>query len=231
MKFREKLYLFFAALSVTIIVLTLISSLQKTSGTGDSVFAWGDGMMTVVVCTIFALIQFICLFTFKPRKNIRTLGFYLLHIGLLVLLLGCFLYYNAGTDNDEDGIKDNLKYVQVVPSDKIYSEYATLGFGIGITDAGVTYYRDGTPKYYYADMIVDLGTGESAKKITLSVNHPHHENGWKIYLMDYNDTTGQVTLMFKRDPGEYLTSAGIWMVIIGTFLMCFVRRRKAGDAV
>ncbi len=228
-KLREKLYLVFTAVSIVMAAFTVISSMQGTAGTSESAFAWGDGTVMVAVCALFALVQVICLFTFRPKLQFRTLGFYLLHIGLLLVLLGCFLYYNAGTDADGDGMQDNLKYVQVVPSDQIYAEYSTLGFGIGISDAGVTYYEDGTPKYYYADLVLESGTSSDTRQVTLSVNHPCHENGWKIYLMNYEQATDQVTLLFKQDPGEYWTVTGICMVILGTFLMCLVRRRPAPD--
>ena len=226
MKLRERLYLLFSVVCCMIFIMTLVTSFQKTAGTADSAFAWGDGLVLVAVCAVFALVQLIGIVTFRPHLQIRTLGFYLVHVGILVFLLGCFLFYNAGTDVDGDGKQDNIRYVQVTPSNQMYSEYTTLGFGIGIPDAGVEYYEDGTPKYYYADIRLDASDGTGIKDVTLSVNHPYHQNGWKIYLMDYNDMTKQVTLLFKKDPGEYWTITGIWMIILGSVLMCLIRKRK-----
>lgn len=65
-------------------------------------------------------------------------------------------------------------------------------------------------------------TGEKYTE-EISINHPIRVNGWKIYLMAYSAEQNSATFTFKYDPAEYVILTGIWAVIIGSFLMSFVR--------
>ena len=62
----------------------------------------------------------------------------------------------------------------------------------------------------------------------LTVNHPVYRGDWKIYLMDVGDNYygyQEVQLMFKQDPTEALSDAGIILMVLGTFMMCLIRPR------
>jgi hypothetical protein len=57
----------------------------------------------------------------------------------------------------------------------------------------------------------------------LAVNHPLVVNGWQVLLVSYgSDPLDYVELAFKRSPGHWLVFAGIWCVIAGVALLCFV---------
>lgn len=71
---------------------------------------------------------------------------------------------------------------------------------------------------------------ENTTDAELSVNHPVTFGGWRIYLMSYDqDARRYVVLNARRDPGRNMVIIGIWLVIVGTGLMCF-RKNKATRA-
>jgi hypothetical protein len=46
--------------------------------------------------------------------------------------------------------------------------------------------------------------------------------------MNYDKATkSTVQLTLKKDPGEMLTYMGIWSMIIGAFIMCLPKLRRA----
>lgn len=90
-------------------------------------------------------------------------------------------------------------------------------------------------KEYVAKMtFIDNSNGSMETK-ELRVNAPLYRNGFKIYLMGYNEMTSRVTLMFKNDIGEPLATAGLVAVMLGTFYQCIIypiverREREKND--
>lgn len=80
-----------------------------------------------------------------------------------------------------------------------------------------------TEKYFEASLVIynrEKGVNTEEK---LSINHPLRVNGWKIFLQQHG--SGVVQLVLKYDPGEYIVLVGMWMIVLGTFLCCFVRRK------
>jgi len=72
------------------------------------------------------------------------------------------------------------------------------------------------------------------KKLPVSINHPAQFKGWRFYLMSYDQMRqSYVQLSVRRDPGRNAVIAGIWLTIIGTFVLCFRREgvgcRMSGD--
>lgn len=56
----------------------------------------------------------------------------------------------------------------------------------------------------------------------MKVNSPVRYGGWKFYLMDYDhESQSYLTLHAKKDPGNRIFAAGLWTILIGTFLLCF----------
>ncbi|MBT3380372.1 MAG: hypothetical protein HN742_39350 [Lentisphaerae bacterium] len=87
-------------------------------------------------------------------------------------------------------------------------------------------YIASTPRNYTAQLRL-TDDDENATDVELAVNHPVTFNGWRIYLMSYDQEARRyVVLNARRDPGRNAVIAGIWLVIIGTALMCF-RKSKA----
>ena len=112
-----------------------------------------------------------------------------------------------------------------------------LDFYLGISDFKVERYEpeeDGTTidKYYEATLMIMPKGSREIESHALTVNGPHRESGWKIYLMNYDRTTeGVVQLMLKYDPGEYIALAGMLCAIIGSVMMCLLKKREAGDGI
>lgn len=85
-------------------------------------------------------------------------------------------------------------------------------------------------KYYEAALAVyEDEHDEEPDEATLAVNHPVTCNGWRLYLMDYDDRPEQrtVTLLARRDPGRGIVIAGIWCTLLGVAAMCWLRGRRA----
>ncbi|QHI70647.1 cytochrome c biogenesis protein ResB [Tichowtungia aerotolerans] len=79
-----------------------------------------------------------------------------------------------------------------------------------------------TPSYYGVTLLID------GEKIPVSINHPADHHGWRFYLVSYDQRARRyVQLSARRDPGRGSVIAGIWIVMIGTFVLCF---RKTGGA-
>jgi len=69
---------------------------------------------------------------------------------------------------------------------------------------------------------------EKTTDAELAVNHPVTFKGWRIYLMSYDqDARRYVVLNARRDPGRNVVIVGIWLVIVGTALMCFRKSEAA----
>lgn len=234
MKFQKWLYIMFFALSALLTVFTVVVSLNGTSGTEDSVF---KSVWVVFIFAFYVLVQLFCFFTAKSKKlTIKRLGFYLLHIGLILFLLGSFIYYISGdVVSVSVPVNDSAVYNKIKRDklDEHGNDILKLDFGIGISKFSVERYADDNDeekmdKWYEATLlIVPNGTREIKEKI-LTVNNPVRQSGWKIYLMNYDKATeSSVQLMMKYDPGEYVSLMGIWFTIVGAFLMCFKKRNGA----
>ncbi len=234
---RKNLYIGFLMISIILTALTVVDSVKGTSGTDGSIF---KSVWVIFVFAAYVLIQLICLFNIKPNFSIYRCGFYLLHIGLVLLLTGCFVYYISGDKvNVSVPVESNTIYSEIKRQepDKNGNDMLKLGFGLGVSDFKVERYSEedgveGTDKYYEATLMIMADGERDIKEISLTVNNPHRQNGYKIYLMNYDKLTeSSVQLMIKYDPGEYVTLTGIWFTVIGTFVMCLLRKKGSGDKV
>ena len=88
-------------------------------------------------------------------------------------------------------------------------------------------------RYYGGDVtLIDLDNGREVTQEVIEVNKPLRINGWKIYLMGYEETYHAASFVFKYDPAESIQLVGYWMLIVGAFLMVLIRPKgKDGDAV
>ncbi len=189
---------------------------------------------------------------FNPQKSIYDIGFYLLHVGIVIFISGMIIFAVKGSsyyvalpdlssvteevenqmktaygwsDNDIDRLRS---YRNQIAGDN--GEIIDLGFNFRITDFDTEYYEDGkSVKHYEATVEFFLRDG-TTESVSLTVNHPIYRGGWKIYLMSVgiNATYGyeQVHLMVKKDPAEFLCVAGIILTVLGTFMMCFLPKRQ-----
>lgn len=80
-------------------------------------------------------------------------------------------------------------------------------------------------KWYSANFnIVD---GDIKKQFVLEVNSPVSYKKWRFYLMSYGrDRYGEyLVITARKDPGRIPVISGIWMLIIGIFMICFLRKK------
>lgn len=231
----------FAVISVVITILTIIASFQ--SRRGDEVIILQTVTM-VYVFAAFVILMIIGLFLWKPRKTVYSFGFYVLHIGLVLFLSGGFLYWAAGDALHVNVAidPDNIAHGRIrrFSDDNIAHEYVDLGFDIGVAEYDIEYYDPdiygdeaiGMRRRIGATLILaDEGTWGEYDFVYIGVNHPVRRNGWKIYLMSVDADNMFVHLMFKNDPGEIMSLIGAWSIIIGTVMMCLIRKRMKGDDV
>lgn len=138
------------------------------------------------------------------------------------------------TSNQIAGLKG---YYNQIPGEQI--DEATgkklpvdLGFNLRITDFETEYYDEAqrNVKHYEATVEFLYSDGRTETR-ALTVNHTLRVNGWKLYLMDVgvDEVYGyeKVHVTFKRDPTEFLSTLGILITILGTFMMCFGKPRPA----
>ena len=91
---------------------------------------------------------------------------------------------------------------------------------LDLDDGSVLAQMSMTPKFYETKLRLDRDHVE-----TVSVNYPVSYKGWRFYLMSYDRRAQQyVVLTARHDPGRTLAVAGIWMMIVGSFVMSFWRR-------
>ena len=56
------------------------------------------------------------------------------------------------------------------------------------------------------------------KEQVVKINYPIDYDGWRFYLMSYDQQRGQsITVLAKHDPGIPFVTYGLWMLLIGVF--------------
>ena len=171
---------------LTLLVLTVILAIASivAAATGDISILTGG--LAALVFIVFAVLQIICLAIYQPALTPYKVGFYCMHIGLLLILAGLAAFELAGNDmtvqvpvSESGAYYDNIKNED--------GETIDLGFAFKVTDFAIEKYESGADKYYRADVAFTDPTTLAVEKDYLEVNRTLRKNGWKIYLMDYND--------------------------------------------
>jgi cytochrome c biogenesis protein ResB len=84
-----------------------------------------------------------------------------------------------------------------------------------------------TPSHY--GVTLQISDGEKELELPISINHPAGYKGWRFYLTSYDQRSrSYVVLSARRDPGRGTVIAGIWIVMIGTFVLCFRKTSIGG---
>ena len=208
----------------------------------DGIFGVSNSVWLVLLLSAFVLIQIICFFTVKPKLSFYRVGFYVLHIGLVLFLAGSFFYYIGGDKAtlqmpvDPQNVYNQFPRVETLEEGQSLREAETItfDFDLGVSKVDVTHYdleKDGNDgvKWYDAELMVIGKTESQPTYLEWGVNKPCRVGGWKIYLMGYSEQNQVVSLQVKKDPGEFVSLAGIWMLIGGGVMMCLIKKRKAGD--
>lgn len=78
-------------------------------------------------------------------------------------------------------------------------------------------------KFYEVDFkLIKDEAGEDTETVKMEVNKPVSYGGWKFYLVDYDKRDHRwVTITARKDPGAPLVVAGLWLLMIGTSMICF----------
>ena len=99
-----------------------------------------------------------------------------------------------------------------------------LPFSIELQRFVMETYDNGTPKRFASEIRV-LTRSEKAILKTVEVNKPVGVNGWKIYQNGYDTKMGARSrisiLELVRDPWQPAVYVGIFMMLVGAFLMIF----------
>ena len=174
---------------VTYLVMTLltiifaIASVVVASSDQIDVFTGG---LAAFMFILFAILQIACISVYQPAFTPYKIGFYLLHLGLLVLLSGLAAFELAGFDQTVSvPVNENGSFYSSIRNEN--GEEEDLGFSFRINSFRVDKYPSGNDKYYRADVeFLDPASLRQSKDY-LEVNRTLRQNGKKIYLMDYSD--------------------------------------------
>ena len=158
------------------------------------------------------------------RRRPHRLRFILIHGGLLLALLGSF----AGAPDTAEWrlpVDKELSTRQAYTpqNGKIY-----LPHSLQLKDFDVTYYPNGLPQDFRADLLLD-----QTEDIALSVNHPYALSLTDdLYLVDYEHTPEPrfCIVQLVRQPWKYVLGTGIWL-LLGGCLLLFVQGLPQGMTV
>ena len=175
------------------------------------------------------------------------IGFYLMHCGLIVLIVGLLLTNLAQTKVYivVNGTDVGVKRTDVVRDGETGKTLLSFGHLICVENCGTVYYDEekASVKNYEAEIgLYDKASGTLVETKKLSMNRPARIDGYKVYLMNLypaGGTVGQngellypdggVGLLFKHNPGEYVTIFGFAVSLAGVFLSCFAGVKKLKD--
>ncbi len=144
------------------------------------------GGLAATVFIIFIILQLICLAFYQPALTPYKVGFYCMHIGLIILLAGLFAYAIAGQEMTvQVPISEEGAYYDSIQNED--GEETDLGFAFKLTDFKIEKYPSGTDRYYRTEVAITDPTTLEVEADYLEVNRTLRKNGWKIYLMDYSD--------------------------------------------
>lgn len=247
-KLAYVLYVLLGIVSAAFLVMTILASAGV-----DSVWV---GMPVMIVLFVLAIALLISIVAFNPKKSFYSFGFYFLHIGIVLFLVGSLVYAVTGVKTNAappvvnsftKTVEYRMKQMGVTDAElanmKGYynqlrrttatgeSEIVDLGFNFRIVDFKTEYYDAEQKNVKHYEATLEYYENGVTKREALTVNHPIRKNGYKIYLMDVGENQPfgytEVQLLFKKDPTEFLSTSGIILTVLGTFMMCLLRPGEA----
>lgn len=214
-----------AVMGILTFVAAVITAIYATSG--ENLFT---GPVAAALLSIFGILTAVCLCISSVNgKTLYKLGFYVLHIGIVVAVIGFIVYGIAGKKYTVSVLCNDTYYNainDVTESSK--GEMVHLGFNFRLDDTYTEYYTDengnatSNPKTYIA--YITFNKDGVTDTVELKVNYPVTKDGYKIYLMGMVEDRGLegATLLFKKNPAEYTILAGLVLLISGSFVTCFL---------
>ena len=196
-----------------------------------------DGVVLYILLATVALLLVICVCISRIYGGTTyKLGFFVLHGGLAVLLVGFIL---------QSALMQSVSFILDVDGNYLTSDQPTvytdsrdalkqldLGVEMSAVDMDVQYYENGMEKEYTLTLETRKSIDDPAPvSYELKINHPIRINGHKIYLMSYvkaDPATGYysdaVVLMAKYNPMEYTIIFGMLTTLAGSIVMCLFRK-------
>ena len=247
-KFYKISCILMGAVTLAALIVTLIVGATGTPPTASKI-----GLAVVIVClSLMAILTVLAVTLMKSGGSLpHKIGFYLMHGGAIVLMVGFIITELATVTNSYAALNAQGEEVRAAGGwFEAEHAYGSVKVGdkelLGKDEAFLLrenvlteYYADGMPKYYEATVaVINKNSGVTVREEKLTVNHPKYINGYKIYLMDKSAATpgdpssdGRFALLLiKYNPGEYAVLIGIACLVAGTFLSCFTgfadRRKK-----
>jgi len=122
------------------------------------------------------------LFFFAQRGRRSHLAVFVIHAGLITILLGGFIGMRYGYEGQ-------LRLTEGTASDLFFDrrgrgDARPLGFTVRANDVRMESYPDGSPKAYYSDLDI-VENGQVVKSKTIKVNDPLEHNGIYFYQASY----------------------------------------------
>lgn len=168
----------------------------------------------VVVASMLYILSHLIIITLRGWRNARGIRwrFTLLHLGLIFALGAGFW---GAPDREQLRIAIDSK-----PNDQAYTmagEPRILDYTLTLEDYDIRHDAKGMPEHYEAQIGIDN------EHHTIRVNHPYARS-WqeKIYLISFGrSTTGETYCILEivREPWQWLSMAGILMLIAGAVMM------------
>lgn len=239
----KALYVILGLVAIALLIMTIYAS-SLGSGADYPVF-------NAVVFILLGGAIAVSIVAFNPKKSFYDIGFYVLHMGIVLFLAGMMIFALKGSshyvalpnlssitedvellmkenygwsDNDIDRLRS---YRNQIGADN--GEIIDLGFNFRIVDFETQYYEDGESVKHYEGAVEFFLRDGTVETVLLTVNNPLYCSGWKIYLMNVGISPygyEQVNLLLKKDPAEFISVAGIILTILGTFMMCILPKKS-----
>jgi len=286
-----------AAVLVAVFAVRQVFFDTATADFKNNIILW----ILIAVFAVCAGVTVVALLAAKP--SVRKIGFYIMHVGMVLILIGSLTYYLFGVkihltayENTDASSAQNLaSIIETAPAreEKFRANFDNIS--VGVKSITCRYYdpeyviykvnidtpfkediypdKDGVydfgeyGKFNKKDLVIEGGvyvqqqfedgaiaypkvaqngkgtlehvevtavlqdrkTGEIVEK-EFTINNPVNFSGWKVILMDAHEDVGDVQFFMKYDPGEYITLAGMWLTIIGSFACAFLTfKPKKGE--
>ena len=210
-------------LKISVVAMLIVTlALIVGSVLGIAEFYLSDVFFAIVA--VLMIIQVACIVTYRAKFSMRQIGFYISHIGVLVLVAGAVMSMLYGQSvNFNIPVNENAAYSQVSMEDGSVTDF---GFSISVTDFELVKSQS-TNNIEQYEINFRIYDGEKVEDRHLNINKPTKYNNWKFYLMGYDpDNMNIVSMHGKSDPGNIWLLTGFIMLDVGVALMCFFGLRK-----
>ena len=146
---KSNIYIF--SMIVLIVVTAVIMLLSCIQMFIDPIFNMAN-WVTIIALGIFSIVMLV--YILLEKFHVRKIGFYLLHAGLILVLIGSFMYFLKGQSYQITFPVDNSGYYKVIATTE-ENEKLDLLMDIKVMDAVTEYYPP-----TYSVYQIDTSTGD-----------------------------------------------------------------------